>query len=301
MGRRARRLLSADCCCLGNSSSLLRLTRSPSWLHSQVMSRLFLVHCDPSVSRGTGPLVLYLMVTSWALVDPKVLLLRVLFLESKIFRVHCLHFGAHSSWCSTRQALLVKCSRCSLEPLLSNGTAHGFHFDVPAMLAAVGLGSAQANGSASPAVVSAAFSYRLVSFTWISYLAGGPHVDEHVQHAEANQTGRALKQAPSCGVEWPVTDKKTGARSTLKTNKEIWTQAFIGITEAGYEVQERGKLIGKLRNCKNWRRDYHKWVNKSVQISCESAGDCLAVAKAGLGQPGACSHMSTREQKRHES
>ena len=277
--------------------SLLRLTRSPFMAtFMQVMSRLFLVHVVTLRSaEAQAHWSLYLMVTSWALVEiPRYCFYAcALFLESKdipgpLFALRYSLFMVLYPTGITGEMLQMLVGAAAL----SSGTAHGFHFDMPAMLAAVGLGSAQAaaeSGAASLAVVSAAFSYRLVSFTWIGYLAGGPYMWMNMygmrKRAYRNRS-RALNKRPPCGVEWPITDKKTGARSTLKTNKEIWIEAFIGFTEAGYEVQERSKLIGKLRNCKNWRRDYHKWVNTSVQISCESAGDCLAVAKAGLEAAG---------------
>ena len=106
---------------------------------------------------------------------------------------------------------------------LSAGTAHGFHFDLAACLSAVPfLDTLAASAPGAVIVLSTAFSYRLVSFTWIGYLAGGPYMWLNMyamrKRAYRNRS-RAQNKRPPCGVEWPVTDKKTGARSSLRTNK----------------------------------------------------------------------------------
>ena len=75
------------------------------------------------------------------------------------------------------------------------------------------------------------------------------------------------------GIQWPVTDIKTGERSTSRTNKAIWSAA-IGAVDIDAKT--------KVDKTKNWRYGYAKHVMSSLKISLKNSKTAQALAKAGL-------------------
>ena len=88
------------------------------------------------------------------------------------------------------------------------------------------------------------------------------------------------KPKPVLGVQWPLTgglDKKTGLpkRSTLSTNQKIWEAAFDALDG------EENMLSASVTN---WRKQYKKWVNKSVIEGCKRSSNASEMARNGLSK-----------------
>jgi len=83
--------------------------------------------------------------------------------------------------------------------------------------------------------------------------------------------------APLKGLIWPVTNTKTGERSTTDTAKKIFAAAARGAkTESGE------KTAVKVEKERNWRFGYTKHLLNHVALCCESAQGCVDISKAGL-------------------
>jgi hypothetical protein len=259
--------------------SLLRLVRSPFMgTFLQVMSRLFLIHVVTLRStEAQAHWSLYLMVASWSCVEiPRYAFYTFAqFLESKdipavLFNLrYSLFMVLYPTGISGEmiQMLMVAGS-------LAKGTAEGFHV----------------YGLDGP-VLSTAFSYRLVSFTFLGYLVGGPYMWMNMYGQRKRATKNRKKSLASAtaapkkkveGIQWPVTDENTGARSSLITNKQIWTSAFEGLKDDDESNSSVDALLLKLKKVKNWRRDYKKWVNISVVEGCKRPSNATGMARAGL-------------------
>merc|ERR1712130_75318 len=81
------------------------------------------------------------------------------------------------------------------------------------------------------------------------------------------------KKRVDSGLLFPITDDKTGVRSTTITNRRVWSESIkpVDAAEAKKVLQE-----------KNWRFKYNKYVVRNVQKSLKSKEACLQVAKSGL-------------------
>ncbi len=78
---------------------------------------------------------------------------------------------------------------------------------------------------------------------------------------------------PLKGLIWPVTDSKSGDRSTTKTNRSIWAASTAGVDSA------------VSRDCggeRNWRFKYQRHVMRNVEVSCQSKTNALRIAQQGL-------------------
>ena len=75
------------------------------------------------------------------------------------------------------------------------------------------------------------------------------------------------------GLVWPVTDSKTGERSSLLTGKKILAAAIEGVDAAAAK---------SIADEKNFRFRYVKHMTKQVQVSCDSAQNALKIARDGL-------------------
>ena len=84
---------------------------------------------------------------------------------------------------------------------------------------------------------------------------------------------RSRPPPPPKGLVWPVTNRKTGDRSTAKTNQAIWVKA---VEAADADAAKAAKKE------KGWRFGYVPHVEANVRVSLKSPDAALAVADAGL-------------------
>ena len=243
--------------------SLLGVTRTPFMsAFLQVMSRLILVHAFTIRSVDCqSHWSLYLMITSWGLVEvPRYLF----YVAAQLQPSH--EIPSPLFWL-----------RYSLFMVLYPSGITGEMFQM--LIAATALGGSFAEKytySAHPWTTMAVFAenlttYRWTSFLFFGYFAGGPYmIMNMVGMRKRAYRNRARAKMPISGVCWPTTGP-SGERSTLKTNKAIWQAAMAP-----------AKLDEDVRRTKSWRGAYHKWVNKSVRTACQSEKAALAQAEAGL-------------------
>eukprot|EP00211_Chloroparvula_japonica_P003862 CAMPEP_0119130022 /NCGR_PEP_ID=MMETSP1310-20130426/7527_1 /TAXON_ID=464262 /ORGANISM="Genus nov. species nov., Strain RCC2339" /LENGTH=766 /DNA_ID=CAMNT_0007120489 /DNA_START=63 /DNA_END=2364 /DNA_ORIENTATION=- len=120
--------------------------------------------------------------------------------------------------------------------------------------------------------------YRLTIVILALYPLGGPGMILSMWSTRQ----RALKSRqnklnprpprPISGVSWPVTNEKTGDRSTTVTNKAIWKSA----------VQSKPELAQKIEKERNWRFGYAKHIVENVRACLESTESALTIAQDGL-------------------
>ena len=240
--------------------SLFGIVRSPFMTtFLQVASRLLLVHaytrtCADAQSHWS----LTLMVGSWALVE----IPRYFFYTfAQVFPSH--EIPAALYWLRYSLFIVLYPTGITGEWLQMLATAPH-----QASGAAVGpsVGNAYLWGSET--------AYTITTIVFFGYFLGGPFMISNMwsnrKRAFRNRS-RALNPRPIQGVQWPVTDASTGARSTLTTNKAIWQAAMAAVD-----------MDDRVKRTRSWRRNYHKWVNRCVQASCESPKAALGIARAGL-------------------
>jgi len=120
--------------------------------------------------------------------------------------------------------------------------------------------------------------YRIWTYIiLLMYIPGGPFMYFHMvvqrkksfkKRSEGDKPKRVLS-----GLVWPITDAKKDIRSTTSTNRAIWAAAAAGADAA------EGK---KIENERNWRFKYNKYVLRHATLCAKSEEDCLNVANAGL-------------------
>jgi len=142
--------------------SLLRLVRSPFMgTFMQVMSRLFLIHVVTLRStEAQAHWSLYLMIVSWSLVE----------IPRYLFYTLALHLDA-----ANIPSLLFKL-RYSLFMILYPSGITGEMIQMLIGAAALSSGTAEGFHVLGMPMVTTTFSYRLVSFTVMGYLVGGPYM-----------------------------------------------------------------------------------------------------------------------------
>eukprot|EP00163_Fabomonas_tropica_P028758 TRINITY_DN5923_c1_g1_i2.p1 TRINITY_DN5923_c1_g1~~TRINITY_DN5923_c1_g1_i2.p1 ORF type:complete len:856 (-),score=285.68 TRINITY_DN5923_c1_g1_i2:238-2505(-) len=240
------------------------VTRSPVFTtFMQVMSRLVLVHMFTLRSPAAqAHYSLFLMVGSWALVE----IPRYTFYSfAQVMAGH--EIPAPLFWLRYTLFVILYPTGISGEWLQMAVVAPGF---------AAGKVSGPLVWGLSKPLFTSATAYKITTFLMFMYFVGGPFMINNMwgmrKRAYRNRN-RAKNPPPQVGVTWPVTNAKTGERSSLKTNQAIWEAA---LTPAG--------LNGELAKQRGWRGAYKKWVNRSVGIACASPEAALAQSKAGLAK-----------------
>jgi hypothetical protein len=217
------------------------------------MSRLFLIHVitlrSPECQSHWS---LYLMVASWSLVEiPRYAFYTFAqFLETKdipsiLFNLrYSLFMILYPTGITGEMVQMLVCAKALRD---SNSITDGLKL------------------FGSTSVFTNEFSYRLISFVFIGYIAGGPYMwmNMYGQRRRATKNrNKALSPAEKdtklLGIQWPITNELTGARSTLVSNKRIWTSAFKGLKddeddESQHDV-EVDELLRQLDKVKNWSK-----------------------------------------------
>lgn len=110
------------------------------------------------------------------------------------------------------------------------------------------------------------------------YLPGSPfmflHMVKQRKKSFKARSGAGDKKAapPANGVEFPM-DPKTNTRSTTIVNQ--------GAIAASLEAGDKD-AAEKARREKNWRFGYAKHVVRNVELCCKSNATCMSMAEAGL-------------------
>ena len=117
---------------------------------------------------------------------------------------------------------------------------------------------------------------RILRVILVLYLPGSPFMIGNMwgnRKSAFRKRKAAANPRPVCGLVWPVTNAKTGERSTSKTNKDVWVDAVGAVDE---------KAQTAARKEKNWRYGYVRHVEANVRASLRSPGAAIKVAEAGL-------------------
>lgn len=117
---------------------------------------------------------------------------------------------------------------------------------------------------------------RILRIILVLYLPGSPFMIGNMwgnRKSAFKKRKAAANPQPMKGLVWPVTNDKTGERSTSKTNKDIWVEA-VGAVDP--------KAQAAARKEKNWRYGYVRHVEANVRASLQSPKAALQVAEAGL-------------------
>uniref|UniRef100_A0A7S1L587 very-long-chain (3R)-3-hydroxyacyl-CoA dehydratase n=1 Tax=Neobodo designis TaxID=312471 RepID=A0A7S1L587_NEODS len=132
--------------------------------------------------------------------------------------------------------------------------------------------------SLGPAKRECALCWYLSVFLILMYIPGSPFMFTHMVKQRRKmfkaRSGEPTKKAapPASGVEFPL-DKKSNARSTTIVNQGTYVAAVKDVDPEASAAAAKEK---------NWRYGYAKHVVRNVEISCKSNATCLKVAKAGL-------------------
>eukprot|EP00501_MAST-03F_sp_TOSAG23-6_P001472 GSMAST32.ASY1.ANO1.1530.1 assembled CDS len=134
-----------------------------------------------------------------------------------------------------------------------------------------------------------AFIYRFIGILFVSYFFLGPFMILNMwsnrkrafQKRNSSNSTSNTSRTPVKGIVWPVTNKITGARSTMYTNQAIFAASLKGLDDY------LGDLI---LHEKNWRKNYIKYMyvlffflNKKIDFfSLTSESHALQIAKQGL-------------------
>jgi hypothetical protein len=116
-------------------------------------------------------------------------------------------------------------------------------------------------------------------FLILMYIPGSPFMFTHMVKqrrkmfkARAGEPTGKKPAPPASGVEFPM-DKKSGNRSTTIVNQGTYVAAAKAVDADASAAAAKEK---------NWRYGYAKHVVRNVEISCKSNAANLKVAKAGL-------------------
>lgn len=81
---------------------------------------------------------------------------------------------------------------------------------------------------------------------------------------------------PPRGIQWPITNKADGDRSSTDTSKLIWKASFEALGD-----KAKASAVAKETA---WRFKYVDFINDHVALSLKSRQAALNAAKAGLDE-----------------
>ncbi|CUG90501.1 tyrosine phosphatase, putative [Bodo saltans] len=114
------------------------------------------------------------------------------------------------------------------------------------------------------------------------YLPGSPFMFLHMvtqrkksfkarKEKQLAASGKAAPAPPSSGVDFPIDEK--GQRSTTVVNQGAFVASIAAVDKVASEAAAKEK---------NWRFGYAKHVVKNVELCCASEAQCITICKAGL-------------------
>jgi hypothetical protein len=100
------------------------------------------------------------------------------------------------------------------------------------------------------------------------------------KRAYGKRNAAKLPPVPLSGLVWPVTNERTGERSSTETSKKIWAASARAFSDNGAGEKEAQRIMRE----KNWRWNYVSYISRNVSMNCESPEDALNMARAGLAE-----------------
>ena len=93
---------------------------------------------------------------------------------------------------------------------------------------------------------------RVIILHLLSYVPLGPFMILNMwgnKKRSEKKRAKAANPRPISGLIWPITDNKSKARSTTKTNKAIWVASMANVNKSDAD---------KASKERNWRFKYNK-------------------------------------------